>query len=413
MGLFSLLFLSSLGLRNTNFEARGNRSPASELKSCFGLMQLFISKKTPQSGIWKRFKNYVFKGKRPLDMQQFRNLKERYIREISELGYDNVEVEKTPEGILAFIEALNSKNQLKGSRTISDNLPKLNFFKRRKLYNTIDLLKGEKPPLFQSMDDLLSDLYLSTKAQGFGLRELLPWQGAHRKALTQIVQEDLAHKGLTHVFEKYRLLEETPGFLRKFIHSKKGTFLATGVFNIPMAFGIPFPLHLPKFKGIHLPEDMARELLMRGLTEEMMIRVDKHITKTLYEGLQPSMTKQLRYRVIRNYYMMGASAVLTFIMVREYYLLNEATGEELEVIEDMADEMAEKVADINTLQEGHFQIFEDGKDPAVALSERKCFEIKDCLLDFKEEIGKIPVKGERFYNVCKKNMDTEALCKEY
>jgi hypothetical protein len=409
-GLLTLIFI--FGVLFPSIE-RGehSRTPAAfeDDGSCFSLVKNFLIK--PQSEVSKIFSKLTGLGRQSkFDFDKFLKLKARYESQLSTSAVADIEFERTPEGLLAFAEALNKKNHFE----LGPNLSELSYRKSRALEKVTKPLLSDKALRVEDLEASVSEIYSIILGPTFRLRDAIGESGK-RKIMHRIFAEDVTRDGLVSVLEKYKVFKE-PGKIQKlkaFFDTKKGKYLLTGIFNLGTIWGVP-PLYLPGLKRIKIPHDLAKEAMLKGMNDELMNRMIKAVNEDLVSQGGLKLETQAKYRIFRKYYMYGVSAFTVYYMYSDFRMA-EQYREENRIYEDALEDVAETVSDLENLEERGFNLFEEPENEVAAsvLSNTFCRAIEDCLVSEQEESGIRPEPGSESFKACKEFMDPENKCDKY
>ena len=406
--LFAVFYFSSPTAVNNKQMSYSKRYPANSSETCRNLIRSLIGTESAPLKAWKKLtdipNNYRF------DFEKFKLMKDKYILDLETISIKELDFQKTPESIMALAEALNKEV---GS-DLENGLAKMSFIKRRKLERLVQNIEKVNSPSINQVEELVANVYATVLGPKFKLSYLMESHTAKNKIMSRIVQEEILKDGLIKVLSKNSELRATQGFFKKFINSYKGKYLATMLFNLPVLAGFP-PLYLPGLKKIKLPPELARELLEKGLTEEMLQKLNVEVL----QDLSVNLTHRNGYEIFRRYYMAGISVYLTYVMLEEFYE-GEKIREENILLEEIASDMDEILEQAEILQSRGIDIFNESEaDVLVDLGQRTEFEtldnpfcraIKECLQMHKDETGEEAVKGSNPYKECKSFMDPENKC---
>lgn len=378
------------------------RSPASVAGDCFSDVRLFLGKRPVLTRAWSKFKQ--IKSGYKLDSERLAYYREEYSRALEVDGIEFRDVKPTSESLIAYIETINKS--LGG-----DHVPearKMNFFRRQSVANIVDTMNSDGKLLMNDIEDLVGDLYLAVYGPSMKANEVLFEDHIEKRVLARVIQEDLAARGLSNVFFKYKILGKKKTWAQKFVRSKFGRTLGTGILNLPVLFGLP-PMYLPKLKQIKIPESLVGDLIENGLTDEMAKKLEQEIGRQLGDKLTFNLQNRARYRLFRRYYMAGISIYLTYMAVIEFHETNSALGEEAEVLNELASEMTGTLENAMELEAKGYDIFEK-KEEEPNEENRWCQAMAQCIESESEELGEKVLKGSESYKACKEFMDPDNLC---
>lgn len=224
--------------------------------------------------------------------------------------------------------------------------------------------------------------------------------------------EDVTVNGLSQLIKKYKLIKGPSALskLSRFLETKKGKALSTGLFSLPVLWGIPL-IYLPGLKRIKIPPKLAKEALENGLDDQMIKKMVKGINENLKGSGSLSLDTQAKYRIFRRYYMYGTGAIIVYIMYTDFRQADQYRVEN-EVYEEAIDDTTQTIDSALVLKERGFDIFKtDEREPEEGvLSNSFCRAIRDCLESEKESLGHTPLKGSESYQACKEFMDPMNKC---
>ncbi len=397
-----------------SFEGRGpegERHPASIGGDCFHDVKLFLGKRPVLTRAWSKFKK--IKSGHKLDQAKLAFYREEYARGIEAEGIQFRDVNPSSEGLIAYIEAINKS--LGG-----DNIPdsrKLSFLKRRKISKIVETMNSNGKLLMNDLEDLVGDLYLTVYGPSMKANEVLFEDNIEKRVLARVIQEDMASRGLSNVFAKYKILGKKKTWMQKFVRSNLGKSLGTGVMNLGVLWGLP-PIYLPGLRPIKIPEHLMADLIENGLTNEMVKKLEQEIGRELGDKLTFNLQNRARYRLFRRYYMAGMSAYLSYMVISDFHETNSLLADEADVLNDLASEMTTNLENAMELEAKGYDIFEeDEADKEVdsllttkPKSNRWCEAIEQCLASESEELGEKVQKSSDSYKACKEFMDPENLC---
>ncbi|MBT7610788.1 MAG: hypothetical protein HN576_13590, partial [Bacteriovoracaceae bacterium] len=365
------------------------------------------------SKAWKKL-NHISNSYK-FDFEKYKFLKAKYIEELLTTEVKNLDFQKTPEGILALGEAIN-----KDITSILDpELAGMSFLKRRKLERLVRSFESIDKPDLEHVEDLVANVYSTVLGNKFRLSHLMDSKIAKNKIMTRIVQQELLTQGLVSILSKNQNLLPTKRFLKKFMNSYKGKYLATMLFNLPVLAGFP-PLYLPGLKQLKVPPELAREILEKGFTEEMMQKLNIEVLK----GLKIKLEYRTGYELLRRYYMIGISIYLSYVILDEFYEGDKIRQENF-MLEEVARDMNSILDQAEVLQSRGIDIFGEDEatefetvDPTVRtefqmMDNPFCRAMKECLIMHKEDTGEEALTESRPYKECKTFMDPDDKCPDY
>lgn len=386
-----------------------SRAPASVSADCFASIKSFLGKRPMITRAWSRLKK--IKGGYKLDYELLERYRAEYEVLLERQGILELrDINKnSSEGLLAYIEVLNK--QLGGEHI--PEMKNMNVFRRKKVAAIVEKLNSKGGMLFDDLENLMGDLYIAAYGPSMRADQVLFEDDIEKMVLARVIQEDMASRGLMHMFPKYRLLNKKKTWAQKFTRSKLGRTLGVSIMNLGVIWGLP-PIYLPKLRPIKIPEHMVQEILENGLTKEVVNKLEQEIGRQLGDKMTFNLSNRARYRLFRRYFMAGMGAYLTYMMMMELYETNSALNEEAEVLQEAATEMTNTLEAAHELEAKGYNIFEDVPTPHVAQSRSKenrwCKAIQSCLDSEAEDLGEKIEKGSETYKACKEFMDPEDLC---
>lgn len=375
-------------------ESKASRYPASVDSSCYEVYQELEVIKNPQSRfhLWKRF--FGLPQER-FDHQRYRALVEEYgAREPDRLYID---VEESPEALVALTRVVADKIGLASQPDL-----RLNRFKEAALERVVKRLKEKGTLESAQIEDLTRDLYLTAYGPEIPLKRVLRGKSAQDEAILRIVQQDLLSRGLVKVFKDYRYSKSHPTFLQRFRQSKWGRAALTGLFNLPMYLGTP-PMYLPGKKPIVLSDELAGEILEKGLRDDGVVR-------RLEMELGGRVLTPLRYELFKNYYLKGVMVYVTLAGFYDFYQLNKELDQEQAVIQEATDEAVRILNMAENLEQSGIDIF---SDDGVQEGKSFCDAIFSCLntLGVQESaLRDDPSLFEEEVATCRSLMDPDNRC---
>tara|TARA_Y100000590_G_scaffold263893_1_gene296406 strand:+ start:259863 stop:261200 length:1338 start_codon:yes stop_codon:yes gene_type:complete len=406
LGCYLLTFVLIASFKGA--DPLSERHPASIGGDCFHDVKLFLGKRPVLTRAWSKFKK--LKGGYKLDQRKLAFYREEYARGVDTEGIQFREVNPSPEGLLAYIEAINKSL---GGDHIPDSR-KLSFLKRRKISKIVETMNADGKLLMNDLEDLVGDLYLTVYGPSMKANEVLFEDNIEKRVLARVIQEDMASRGLSNIFVKYKILGKKKTWMQKFVRSKVGRSLGTGVMNLGVLWGLP-PIYLPGLRPIKIPEHLMADLLENGLTDDMVKKLEQEIGRELGDKLTFNLQNRARYRLFRRYYMAGISAYLTYMVITDFHETNSLLAEEAEALDELASEMTTNLENAMELEAKGYDIFEEDEEVESLLntkpkSNRWCEAITQCLASESEELGEKIQKGSDTYKACKEFMDPENLC---
>jgi len=385
---FLLFFTLLLPFRGTDFHYIKGRIPASVQGQCYsGLTNLSRAIK-PDSRFfsWKRWLSIP---ENRFNFDLYNDLISQY--EGALRSGENFTPEQTSEGLLAYIKATVRSKDIDDSGMDL----RLNLFREGKLEALHQRLLKRRKLESGRIEDLTAELFTTAFGPEVALKEFLNGNELKENLILRVVQQDIVDKGLLGVFFDYRLTKNNPTFLQKFRNSMPGKAAMTGILNLPMLAGTP-PLYLPGFSPLRLSEGLSGEMLDKGLSDDVLRRIDMEIGH--------SITDKARFNKIKNYYVSGVMVYVTLASLYDSYQLNKDLDEEAEALGEALNEVEDLVRKTEVLESSGIDVFSD-----EALEEGKtfCDAISSCL----ESVG--VSEGETdspAFSQCKQIMDPDNRC---
>lgn len=407
-GLFSALLVFGILLPLDRDEVR-SRTPAAALdENCFSLVKSFFSQ--PESRTSKFFSLLPgVKKNTPFDFDKFKELKQTYVGRLASESSDEIEMERSPEGLLAFAEAVNRRNHIE----LGPNLEQLSAGKLRSIQKVSDNLLNGKAMTVDDLERSVSELYALILGSTFKFKDAVGEAGK-RRMMFRIFAEDLTSKGLLNTLKKYKAFKEPSKYQRvmKFFETKKGKAMLSGLFNLPVIWGMP-PFYLPGLKRIRIPDELAKEAVLKGMSDEMVDKMLVAINKDLAGAGTLKLETRAKYLLFRKYYMYGIAGITIYIMYSDFQMAEQYRVEN-EVYEEALEEASETINNLEVLEERGFNLFEEPEEPEIGtLSNSFCRAIEDCLNSEVDENGARPSEGGESYKACKAFMDPENKCPKY
>jgi hypothetical protein len=408
-----ILYISTLSSISYSNGPYSQRYPANASETCRQLIKGLIGSDSVPSKAWKKLNDVPRSYK--FDFEKYKMLKTKYIEDLKTTDVKNLEFQKSPESILALGEAINKDLD----SVLDPELAGMSFLKRRNLERLVKRFETLEKPDLEHVEDLVANVYSTVLGNNFKLSHLMNSKIAKNKIMTRIVQEELLTQGLVTILGKNEELLPTKRFLRRFMNSYKGKYLATMLFNLPVLAGFP-PMYLPGLRQLKVPPELAREILEKGFTDEMMQKLNVGVLKDLSIKLE----YRNGYELLRRYYMAGISIYLSYVILDEFYEGEQIRQENL-MLEEVATDMNAILDQAEVLQSRGIDIFNEEEPSelnAPDLGARTefqmidnpfCRAMKDCLIMQKEESGEEAIKGSRPYKECKVFMDPDNKCPDY
>ena len=314
-GLISVILIFGILLPYKEGQIRTRAPAAANIETCFSLLKSFHTQS--ESLVSKIFGLFPgVKKHTPFDFDKFKKLKKIYINQIASDSSDSIEFERTPEGLLAFAEAINKKNHIE----LGPSLEQLSKKKLRSIEKMSSNLMNGKPMTVLDLENSVSDLYSLILGPTFRFKDVIGEAGK-RRMMFRIFAEDLTSKGLLNTLKKYKTFNEVSRYQKviKFFDSRKGKAMLTGLFNIPVIWGMP-PLYLPGLKKIKIPEELVREAVMKGMSNEMVDKMIVAINKDLVGNRTFKLETRAKYLLFRKYYMYGIAGLTIYIMYSDFQM---------------------------------------------------------------------------------------------
>ena len=341
-----------------------DRYPANITTTCRSMISELIGTESLPLKAWNKLSNIPNNYR--FDFEKFKQLKEQYLVDLETININQLNFKHSPESIIALAEALNKEV---GS-DLESGLTTMSFIKRRKLERIVKNIERIDSPSIEQVEELVANVYATVLGPKFKLSYLTESHTAKNKIMSRIVQEQILKDGLLKVLSENSELRATQGFFKSFVNSYKGKYLATMLFNLPVLVGFP-PLYLPGLKKIKLPPELARELLEKGLTDEMLQKINIEVL----QDLNINISHRNGYQLFRRYYMAGISVYLSYVMLEEFYQ-GEKIREENIILEEIATDMNDILDQAEVLQSRGINIFNDSMaDSLIDLGERTEFEL--------------------------------------
>jgi len=386
------------------------RLPAAvEDESCFSLAQSFLRYKNSKfSGLFSKYQRTS--GESKFNIEKFKSYRNRYIQYAKEGNLEELEIDRNSESLLAVIEAKNFQKHIE----IGPSLEQLSTRKLNSIADVSKKLTDNKSLRPGDLEKSISEIYSIILGPTFTLKNSFGETGK-RKILYRLFSEDAATSGLLPVLKKYKVFKDPSKFqkLMSFFDSKKGKALLSGIFNLPMIWGMP-PFYLPGLKKIKIPHHLAKEAIEKGLTEELAGKMVKALNEDLVAQGSFKLETRAKYELFRKYYMYGIGALTVYIMYSDFEMAEQYRVEN-EVYEEAMDDVEERMIEMEELEARGFDIFEDSSDDdqASTLSNSFCRAIEDCLNSEKNDDGTLPTSDSEIFNACKEFMDPENKCDKY
>lgn len=366
-----------------------DRTPSSVGPNCYEELKNIQVINDPKKKTYYWLK-YLGLPTQRFDYQRYTELVTEYNSRVGEDLFSNVT--ESPEGLLALTRAI-------GNRYVPiENSPslKLNIFKEAALESLVKRFQSKGRLEMGQIENLTRELYLIAYGPEVKLKSTFIGPKAREEVILRIVQQDLLSRGLLRVFTDYRLSRTTPSFLQKFRQTKWGKAAITGIFNLPIYAGWP-PLWLPDFKPLKLSDELADEVLDKGLTENVLRRIDMNFSSDL--------VTRVRYDIIRSYYLKGIMVYLTLAGLYDFYQLNKELDEESELLQSATTEAVNILDRAAELEHSGIDIF---SSQGIDESKVYCDAINTCL----ESLGGSTNREDPgTFKTCQALMDPDSRCK--
>lgn len=386
---FFLFFLILVSFRGTDVHHTRGRIPASLQGHCYRGLTNFTRALKPDSRFfsWKRWLSIP---ENRFDLDLYNDLITQYENALR--SGENFTPDQSSEGLLAYIKATVRSRDLDDSGMDL----KLNLFREGKLEALHQRLLKRGKLESARIEDLTAELFTTAFGPEVSFKKFLNGDELKKKLILRVVQQDLVDKGLLGVFFDYRLTKNNPTFLQKFRSTIPGKAAMTGILNLPVLAGAP-PLYLPGFGPIRLSEGLSGELLDKGLSDDVLRRIDMEIGHSL--------TDKARFNKIKSYYVSGVMIYITLASIYDSYQLNKDLDEEAIVLDEALGEIEELVRKTEVLENSGINVFSDEE-----LEEGRtfCDAISSCLKSVGVSEGETEAPA---FTQCKQIMDPDNRCK--
>ncbi|GEM_PF-3236448 len=353
---FSIIFTHKVLQQDSMEGAFSWRRPSSERLNCYQEMKdiQVINDPKKKTHFWRKFIG--------LPAERFNYQKyDEFVTEYNAREGDDLfsSIEETPESLLALTRAI-------GNRYVPpENMPtlKLNRFKEAALEGIVKRFQAKGRLEVAQIENLTRELYMTAYGPEVKLKNFFKGSEARDEIILRVVQQDLLSRGLLRVFSDYRISKNTPSFIQKFRQTKLGKAALTGIFNLPMYAGWP-PLWLPDFKPLKLTDELADEVLDKGLTDNVLRRLDMSFSSDL--------VTRLRYDILRSYYLKGIMVYVSLAGLYDFYQLNKGLDDESEILQNATAEVVSILDSAADLEQSGIDIFtsqgiEEGKSFCEAI----------------------------------------------
>ncbi|MCR9205219.1 MAG: hypothetical protein NXH75_11610 [Halobacteriovoraceae bacterium] len=374
----------------------GKRKPAQVENQCYETMReaMVMSNKKSRYSIWRRFIGFP---ENRFDRDKYKELIKVYTNSAED---PTTIVEESPEGLLALGRALVLRNAGEGRDLIPERALRLNRFKEAHLEEVVSRLKNKGKLEASQIEDLTRELYLTAFGPEFKLRNTFSGKKAREEVLLRIVEEDLLDKGLLRVFKDYRISKSKPSFIQKFNSSPYGRGALAGVLNLPVLIGWP-PLYLPGFKPLRLSDELTDEILQKGLTPEVMRRIDMDFTSSAVD--------KARYEIIRRYYLKGIIVYVSLAGLYDFYQLNKELDQENEILVEAGEQAGEILELTSKLEAQGVDVFSDSN---LETGKTFCDAIRACLISIEIDPNEVGMDDPNF-KACQSVTDPDSRCKTW
>lgn len=397
---FILFFLIVAPFKNNSESVErisfGKRTPAQVENQCYETMReaMVMGDKESRYSLWRRFIGFP---ESRFDKERYNELIEIYTKSAED---PTTIVEQSPEGLLALGRALVLRNAGEGIDLIPERALKLNRFKEAHLEEVVSRLKNKGKLESAQIEDLTRELYLTAFGPEFKLRNYFFGKKAREELLLRIVEEDLLDKGLLRVFRDYRISKTKPSFIQKFNSSPYGKGALAGVLNLPVLIGWP-PLFLPGFKPLRLSDELTDEILQKGLTPEVMRRIDMDFSSSAVD--------KARYEIIKRYYLKGIIIYVSLAGLYDFYQLNKELDQENEILVEAGEQAGELLELTSKLEAQGVDVFSESN---VETGKTFCDAIKACLLSIDIDPSEVGMEDPNF-KACQSVTDPDSRCKTW
>lgn len=398
LALFILFFLCVYPFRDdpSHSFVMGKREPAQVENQCYQSLREVQAMSNPKSSyrIWRRFLGFPEKR---FDQNRYRELIDVYKNSAEDpTGF----VEESPEGLLALGRALILRNAGEGVDLIPERSLKLNRFKEAHLEAVVSRLKSKGKLEVSQIEDLTRELYFVAFGPEIKLKNFFRGKKGREELLLRIVEEDLLDRGLLRVFKDYRISKATPSFLQKFTSSRYGKGAMAGVFNLPVLIGWP-PMYLPGFKPLRLSDELADEILHKGLTTEVLRRVDMEFGSSAVDVI--------RYEIVKSYYLKGIMIYLSLAGLYDFYQLNKELDKENEVLVEAGEQAGDLLELTSKLEAQGIDVFSNSD---VESGKTFCEAIRACLKSIGVDPASVTRNDDNFL-ACQSVTDPDNRCKTW
>jgi hypothetical protein len=169
-----------------------------------------------------------------------------------------------------------------------------------------------------------------------------------------------------------------------------------------MYLGTP-PLYLPGKRPIKLSDELASEILHKGI-------LDDGVSRRLEMELGGRVMTPLRYEIIKNYYLKGIMVYVTLAGLYDFYQLNKELDEEKVFIQEATDEAVRILNIAEELEQSGIDIFSDeGLEEGSSFCEA-LFSCLETLGISKETYMNGPEQYSEELGTCRSLMDPDNRC---
>jgi hypothetical protein len=385
--LFSTFYI--VGQREGNWQEKIFRRPAGVSDdSCYNLSNFFLinSKEGSMFKHWSKLSSFQ---KIEFDNEKFINFRNDYLQLLQTERPGSFEVGNSPEAIMGYIDSIRMKTDAHPRAVKNSNI--YSRFQMKRLLNQLN-----EGSVLNSVEEITQKIYNLLYGQRVPANRVLSEGKSKEYYIRRVVEESIASNGVNRTFKAHQLSQFREGRLKKFSNSRMGKILKTGLFNIGVLVGLP-PIYVPKFSPFKLSDELAMEVLEKGLTDSAFKKIEIEFNLK-YGELSPllSLREEGVYEFIRRYYLAGVSVYLTFLTINEFILLED----EEDAIDEMTANLNERV---DSLEESvHF-----------VNNNIYCQGIIQCLKDLGVEnhLVHIMQKSTTAYQTCVSVIDPDNRCK--
>lgn len=275
------------------------------LQGCINAATSVMRIKSPN--YFDRIKAMGFKiSKNKIDYDKFLKLRIEYDEHIHAKNR-LFEIDRSAEGVLAYIDLMAAKT----GRTISKTaVEELGYFNTSFLELMTKFMQNDKVQQAGFLDAIISKFYLFYLGDQVELKHLFLTEKSRNQVLSQLVLENFVREGMYPTFKKYKL-EALPSRIRDFSQSKKGKFIGSIVINLPaIIWELPY-LILPNAKKYIISSDLLDQFFEHGMKQNLFVRLEEEMRggELLYLN-SPGITA--RYAAFKKYFYLGIGVYLLY-----------------------------------------------------------------------------------------------------